>query len=106
MTCRLFLIRCEISLVRAQRVALALLAVGDVLEHQQHAVGVVARLRDLAGIQVEDAAAEARKIVLDLEALDRLVFRQHLFHQMAQRRHVPLVLAAVRKRAAHASRPR
>ena len=76
-----------------ERVALALLAVGDVLEHEQHAMGVVAGLRDLARIQVENAPAEAREIILDLEALDRLVFRQHLFHQMAQRRHVPLVLA-------------
>jgi hypothetical protein len=74
-------------------VALALFAVGDVLEHEQHAVGVVARLGNFAGVQIEHAPAETGKIVLDLEALDRLVFRKHLFHQMAQRRHVPLMLA-------------
>ena len=55
-------------------------------------MGMVARLRDFPGIQVEDAAAEPRKIVFDLETFDRLVFREHFLHQMAQRRHVPLVL--------------
>ena len=77
---------------QGQRVALALLAIGDVLEDEQHAMGMVARLGDLPGIQVEDAAAETGKIVLDLETFDRLVFRQHLLHQMAERRHVPLML--------------
>ncbi len=74
-------------------VPLALLAVGDVLEYEQHPVGMISRLRDFPGVQVEDAAAETRKIILDLEAFDRLVFRKHFFHQMAQRRHVPLMLA-------------
>ena len=80
-------------MVRHQGVALALLAVGDVLEDEKHAMGMIARLRNLAGVQVEDAPAETGKIILDLETLDRLVFRQHLLHQMAKRRHVPLVLA-------------
>ena len=78
---------------QAERIAFALLAVGDVLEDEKHSMGMVARLGDFSGIQVEDATAETRKIILDLETFDRLVFRQHLFHQMAKRRHVPLVLA-------------
>ena len=74
-------------------VTLALLAVGDVLEDQKHPIGMVPRLRNFPGIQVEDTAAETRKIILDLETFDRLVFWEHLLHQMAKRRHVPLVLA-------------
>jgi hypothetical protein len=82
------------DLVRqAYGVALPLLAAGDVLEDQQHAMGMVAGLRDFPGVQVEDTAAETRKIILDLETFDRLVLRKHLLHQMAERRHVPLVLA-------------
>jgi hypothetical protein len=73
----------------------ALLAVGDVLEHEEHPMGMVPRLRNLPRIQVEDTAAETRKIILDLETFDRLVFREHLLHQTAERRHVPLALAQV-----------
>ena len=74
-------------------VALALLAVGDVLEDEKHPVDMVPRSRNFPGIQVEDTAAETWKIILDLETFDRLVFREHLLHQMAKRRHIPLVLA-------------
>ena len=78
---------------QAEGVALALLAVGDVLEDEKHPMGMVPRLRNFPSIQVEDTAAETRKIILDLETFDRLVFREHLLHQMAKRRHIPLVLA-------------
>src|ERR1700732_4115962 len=60
---------------QADGVALPLLAVGDVLEDEEHPMGMVARLRNFPSIQVEDTAAETRKIILDLETLDRLVFR-------------------------------
>ena len=59
-------------------------------------MGVIAWLADLAGVEVEDAAAEAGKDIFDLEVLERLVLGQHLIHQVAQRRHVPLMLAKFR----------
>jgi len=74
-------------------VALALLAVGDVLEDEKHPMAVIAGLRDFPRIQIKDPPAETGKIILNLEAFDRLVFRKHLFHQMPQGRYVPLVLA-------------
>ena len=71
-------------------------------------MGMVARLGNLAGIQVKDTAPETRKVIFDLETFNWLVFRQHLFHQMAEPRDVPLVLKqnSSRKRAAHGSRLR
>src|SRR5947208_1242411 len=78
---------------QTEGVALALLAVGDVLEDEKHPMAMIPGLRDFPGIQVEDTPAETRKIILDLETFDRLVFGEHLLHQMAKRRHVPLVLA-------------
>ena len=81
------------NLVRqAEGVAFALLAVCDVLEDKEHATGVVPGLRNLSGVQAENTATKTGKIVFDLEILDRLVFREHLLHQMAKRGNVPLVL--------------
>jgi hypothetical protein len=74
-------------------VPLALLTVGNILEYKEHPMGVIAGLRNLSRVEVENTAAQPRKIILDLEILDRLVFRKYFVHQMAKRRDIPLVLA-------------
>jgi len=81
---------------QAQSVALSLLAVRDVLEDEEHPMGMVPRLRNFPSIQIEHTAAEPRKIILDFETFDGLVFREDLLHQMAKRRYIPLMLAKFR----------
>jgi len=68
---------------QSHRISFALLAVGNVLEDEQHAVGMVSRLGDFPGIQVEDATAETGEIILDFKTFDRLVFGKDLLHQIA-----------------------
>jgi hypothetical protein len=59
-------------------------------------MGMVPRLRNSSGIQVEDTAAETRKIILDFETFDGFVLREDLLHQMAKRWNIPLMLAKFR----------